>query len=614
MKDSSWKYSIRVVLAVALLALTACGDSGTSTAAASPAVTTQAAVPGSLAKPSATAWSFAVMADTQWIGSDDGKNPNSVAVSIIQQLNQEFVKKGVKFVVQVGDLTDNGSINAIDTTALFRQPLYNAGIGFFPFRGNHEDKPGAPAEFVKVFPQTQTGAMNATPFAAISSAKRVNPDAAAQPSPTISGSPFTVGINFSSPSVNGSTNLKGLSYAFDYKPANGTGATLVMLDQFTPADGLNADGTAYSLSTAIAPQQAWITSVLSGRAAGTHAFTFSHKGIITENHVDTLFGNDPSANPLAQDAFITSLATNKVDYHMLGHDHIYDRSIITTTNGSSAKIQQILCASDSSKFYIPATPANDILYDLMGLGTTVGKSIKQIARQTQIAQELNTVGYYIFTVDGPNVTVDYYSAPVYPTYSSGEYLISVSPTLTFTKRDTFGKSLNGKEFVVAQGMPYNSYVQDTFTTAAGGNNTTAMILGGVNGSAQFDASGRPLNKAVDTGWSAKTSATASDILTRWGMASGMGSSMSDSYALSLSFDSTGLTSSQLQSGSFGLATVDATGKWINAVNQNFGGAKKFVIGAYDSSYPLGTYGVDTTRNIVWAVINYTSSFAAASGI
>lgn len=119
--------------------------------------TLQSSVPGSLAKPSTTAWSFAVMSDTQWIGTDDGKNPNSVAVSIIQQLNQEFIKKGVKFVVQVGDLTDNGSVNAIDTTALFRQPLYNGGIGFFPFRGNHEDKPGAPAEFVKVFPQTQTG-------------------------------------------------------------------------------------------------------------------------------------------------------------------------------------------------------------------------------------------------------------------------------------------------------------------------------------------------------------------------------------------------------------------------------------------------------------------------
>ena len=340
--------------------------------------TLQASAPGSLAQPSATAWKFAVMADTQWIGTDDGKNPNSVAVSIIQQLNQEFIKKGVKFVVQVGDLTDNGTVNAIDTTALFRQPLYNAGIGFFPLRGNHEDKgAAAAAEFQKVFPQTQTGQMNATAFSAISSASRVNPDAAKQPSPAISGTPFTIGTNFSWPSAS-TSNLKGLSYAFDYKPASGTGATFVLLDQFKPADGFNADGTTpYNTATTIAAQQSWITSVLSGRAAGTHAFTFSHKGIITENHVDALFGADPSANPAGQDAFIKSLAANKVDYHMLGHDHIYDRSIITTTDGSSAKFDQILCASDSSKFYIPATPANDILYDLMGLGTTTGMSTKR---------------------------------------------------------------------------------------------------------------------------------------------------------------------------------------------------------------------------------------------
>jgi len=554
------------------------------------------------------------MADTQWIGTDDGKNPNSVAVGIIQQLNQEFINKGVKFVVQVGDLTDNGSVNAIDTTALFRQPLYNAGIGFFPLRGNHEDKgAAAAAEFQRVFPQTQTGQMNATPFAAISSASRVNPDAAKQPSPAISGTPFTVGTNFSSPSTD-TQNLKGLSYAFDYKPANGTGATFVLLDQFKPANALNADGAAYNIATTIAAQQSWINGVLAGKAAGTHAFTFSHKGIITENHVDALFGADPSANAAAQDAFITSLAANKVDYHLLGHDHIYDRSIITTTDGSSARFQQILCASDSSKFYIPATPANDILYDLMGLGTTIGKSTRQVARQTQIAQELNTVGYYIFTVDGPSVTVEYYSAPVYPTYASGEYLISASPTLAFTKRDTFGKSLNGKEFVVAQGMPYNSYVQDTFTAAAGGNNTTAMILGGYNGSALFDASGRPLNKVVDTGWNAKTTATASDILTLWGMASGLGTSVTDTYALSMTFNPTGLSTAQLQSGSVGLATPNGSGTWVNAVNQNFGGTRKFVFGKYDPSYPLGTYGIDSTTNTVWAVVNYNSSFAAVSGI
>jgi len=56
-------------------------------------------------------------------------------------------------------------------------------------------------------------------------------------------------------------------------------------------------------------------------------------------------------------------------------------------------------------------------------------------------------------VDGPKVTVDYYSAVVNPTYSGGEYLISATPTLVFTHKDRFGYSLNGHEFKVAQASP-----------------------------------------------------------------------------------------------------------------------------------------------------------------
>ncbi|HEX2768352.1 MAG TPA: metallophosphoesterase, partial [Geobacteraceae bacterium] len=103
----------------------------------------------------AQTWKFGVMSDTQWIGTDDGKNPNSVSVDIIKAVNQEFINKGVKFVVQVGDLCDNGSVPAgEDTRAAFAQDLYNAGIGFFPFRGNHDSSVAAAAEFLRIYPQT----------------------------------------------------------------------------------------------------------------------------------------------------------------------------------------------------------------------------------------------------------------------------------------------------------------------------------------------------------------------------------------------------------------------------------------------------------------------------
>ena len=71
------------------------------------------------------AWKFGVMGDTQWtvhpsnsstetLAQDPtGLDPNSVAVSIINQIDPQFVNLGVKFVIQVGDLTDCGTTAAI---------------------------------------------------------------------------------------------------------------------------------------------------------------------------------------------------------------------------------------------------------------------------------------------------------------------------------------------------------------------------------------------------------------------------------------------------------------------------------------------------------------------
>src|SRR5215469_5054946 len=94
-----------------------------------------AAVSASLAQ----SFKFGVMADTQWGVPDDGKNPNSVAVDIINVLNKQFISKKVKFVIAVGDLVDKlGDKNAITTESItnaeglraaFAQELYNAGVG-----------------------------------------------------------------------------------------------------------------------------------------------------------------------------------------------------------------------------------------------------------------------------------------------------------------------------------------------------------------------------------------------------------------------------------------------------------------------------------------------------
>lgn len=539
------------------------------------------------ANPSASspAWSFGVLADTQWITADDGTDPNSVAVNIIAQINQQFIEQKVKFVVQVGDLCDKGTTAGLDTRALYAQPLYNAGIGFYPLRGNHESSQANANEFVRIWPQTRTGKHNTTPADVFSV---TGLDAKA---PVATGSPFRVGTIVGSPDPDGNGNLKGLSYAVDYNNAR-----FVLLDQFVPLDG-GVDSSPYSVDSSIQKQQSWISAQLSSRPAGSHAFVFGHKGLITENHVDVLLGKDPFQNAVQQDAFIKSLGNNNVRYYIHGHDHMHDRSLVTTTDGASAKVTQLLCASDSSKFYIPAVPSNDNKYDEPAPPAGFG-----LTRQTPLSQERNTVGFYIFTVHGPQVTVDYYSADVYPSFQRKEYVITSTSTLNFLKRETFGYSLNGQEFVVAPGQSYTT-VQDK--SSAG---TAAKILGGTNGRVVTDGSNRPCSNAVNTGWASATRKTASDILTLLGMAKSLGSDQTDVYALSMSYKPSRVTGAQLKSGGFGLATADSDGNWVKAAKA------KFVLGPWNSSYGLGTHGVDPATNTAWAVINYNGVFAVAHGI
>ncbi len=520
-------------------------------------------------------WKFGIISDTQWPNSPDNKNPNSVAVDVINHVNQQFIDQGVKFVIAVGDVTDNGSVLALDTRATFAQALYNAGIGFYPLRGNHESSKTAAIEFQKIFPQTRTGLNNQTPLASL-----VTTSYYGSPPLNTNGT-FTVGSNFVSyPAAN--NGYSGLFYSFDFDNAR-----FVLMDQFTPADGA-------SHSVIDAAQVNWVGMQLRNRPAGTHGFVFGHKHLISENHADTLFGNDPSVNPDLQNAFLADLFTYGVRYYTGGHDHMHNRAIVTSPSSTST-VQDIIGASDSYKFYIPQVPSNDSKYD-------------KPAREMEVSQELFIVGYYIVTVDGPRVTVDYYASPNGCNGDCDE-TYDVIP-YTFVKHETFGYSLNGREFLVAQGQSYTT-VQDSF----GG--TTARILDGSNGSTAADYAGRAFTKAVDTGWAPKTVGTpkadsdpASDVLTLWGMAD-LGRADTDVFALSMNYDPAKSRPEHLGQGLFGLATRDAEGSWVNAVDRNIGGTKKFVMGPWHPGYELGTYGVDPGTKTAWAVVNYNGDFAVA---
>lgn len=537
-------------------------------------------------------WKFGVMADTQWTAAassaDPTNNPATCAVGIIRALNQQFINQGVKFVVQVGDLVNdetwtvssaNGysdpfgyaggatKVRTLPYRAMAAQDLYDAGIGFFPLRGNHEASQTAATEIQKLFPQTAGGGSNLFGVSNI-----IDSDKA---------------------------GLKGLSYAFDFGNVR-----IVMIDQF-----VRADGTGATVANAVVDQVSWVDRVLADRPSDMHAFVMGHKNLSGQNHTDCLFGTQSAAsttNPDARNAFIASMENNKVGYCLGGHDHMHHRSVVCDTNNVK-KTEQIICSSNSYKFYIPQSNPND-------------------KTEKVVAKELFTIGYYLFTIDGPSVTVDYYSSTHGQDF--GDTDLALTPAaMSFYRRERFGYSTNGKQFVVANNEAY-SVVQDSY------KGTTAKILDGINvdtasdsdyfSSAQYE---RQEVKTVKTGWKDMPAdgVAASAILKLWGLDDNLSlwnaslagilpaadaNYVTDTYVLSLSYNAALVRPTQLVTGRFCLAAKNDAGEWVNAIDLNEGGSRKFVYGKWKSTYALGTYGVDPTTKTVWAVLNRDGEFVA----
>ncbi len=538
----------------------------------------------------AKAWKFGVMGDTQWTTADpSGQNPHTVPVSIIRQVNRQFIDAGVKFVIQVGDLSDDGKEISEEERVAAAQPLIDAGIGFFAFRGNHEAKSaengyGAPG-FRKRYPQTRGGVF-----------RKGNGDS------------FTVGSNFSSP-VRVSRDLDGLSYSFDCGEGEER-ARFVIIDNWPLPGRLVTNSTHYPSGYTIADQQPWISALLDKRNRKTpHAFVLSHQPLIGEGHQDTLFSGFANEHPEWQNRFFESLQSNGVRLFICGHDHIHQRSVITSPDGKS-KAEQLIAQSNSSKFYTPKS-----LDDTNWFG--------QKSREISISQEHQTVGYYIFTINGPSVTVDYWaddqgrwqSDANYP-QGAGRPDTGVTPQFRFVKKESWSYSLNGRQFLVPQGVGY-SVVRDRF------NGCEARILDGVNTSASRDASldtggkGRALTKTVNTGWiAAKPSRhsgnnPASAVFQLSGLGES-GSDHTDKYVLSMSYDPATVRQKSIASGGFGLVTQDAAGRWLNAVEANIGGSATFIDGSWKRGYALGSYGVDRKHHRAWAVLNHEGAFAVAN--
>ncbi len=245
----------------------------------------------------AAKWSFGVIADTQWSGTDPtGNNINSVAVNQIKACNQAFVNAHVDFVVQVGDLCNDGTTAALQTRLDANSALNTAAIPFYGLRGNHDDNSTAKTFFQSNYlPTSKPGA--------------------------------TVAVA-----------SDGISYSVTH---NNTKVVLL--------DILTEDST-----TAMDAVTPWVASQVKA-SDHTQSFVFSHKTMLGQANKDNQFGGSNDANPTQQNNFMKALQDGGTRYVISGHDHLYHRSEVTSPDGT-AKVEEIISGSDSSGYFTPGAP------------------------------------------------------------------------------------------------------------------------------------------------------------------------------------------------------------------------------------------------------------------
>ena len=508
----------------------------------------------------AAPWRFAVFADTQWPLESDSVstvgNPHSVSVDFINQINGRLrTLHDIDFVVYLGDLGDAMDIESIQARATWSQELYDAGIGVFPVRGNHDDGPHSAREFSRVFPQTVDGVMNRTPADAFLWTDSNLHHPVLSPRGT-----FQMGNDFSSPDC-----APGRSYAFEYR-----GVTLALIDQYMDERARYCEAK---------DQLDWLENVLSSRADSTPAFVVAHKPLIGACHDDNLFGDDPSADSANTTKFMHILNDNKVYAYISGHDHLLQHSLIDEPGPGGKTVEQFIFQGASWKLY-PAlvSPTIDEKFNVPAYGKT---------RETLINSETGTIGYQIFEVDGPRVEANSWAALTGITW--GELKESMDLRDKFEIRHRWGWSLRGKQTVLKQNDDLSA-LNDVY------QGTEVKILSGKWKATTKDFYRRELSALASTDWRS-LAGFQSAVWTVWGLEVENGKWDTPTYTLSMTVKE-------------GADVSDKTclmrledGHWRCA------GAEPLQNGPWSSTQKLGAQGYDPATKTAWAVVNRGGDFA-----
>ncbi len=176
-------------------------------------------------------------------------------------------------------------------------------------------------------------------------------------------------------------------------------------------------------------------------------------------------------------------------------------------------------------------------------------------------------------------------------------LLNPSTPLSVTGQNYDHLPVHGARLVA--GMTYDKVASLSTLSADLGEGVQVSLLSGVAGSGGTGNYGH--NRSVSISFAPGTSTTYGHTIALLG-------TENDILAMQLTYEEAELIA-LFGSENAALGWLNDSGVWVNAVDGNTGGTATFVEGAWNSSYGLGTYGINRATNSVWAVINHNSSFS-----
>jgi hypothetical protein len=297
-------------------------------------------------------WKFAVICDTRGDDKANIINKSCINEPLIREMAGDIVKQGCDLVLVPGDLVNGFWMNCstpyetqFENWKRAMKPLYDAGIGVYPVRGNHEngveyyrsvDKNGKP--YISEAPWPPAGPLSFLSEPALKQA-------------------FQSAFNYTP--NNGPDDEKQLTYSFNHK-----NAFFVALDEYIDLHKVN---------------QTWLDGQLANNTK-PHIFVYGHDPAFKVVHNDSL-----AYYPVKRDAFWNSIVKAGARIYFCGHDHLYNRARVLDDSGKD--LYQIVIGSCGAPQYTWKPP---------------------YAEGPKLIPEYNDsshYGYILVTIDGNNATV-----------------------------------------------------------------------------------------------------------------------------------------------------------------------------------------------------------------